>query len=149
MTRSSPLVSFHCRADGLIDLYSIVRLDEKTVWQAIIDTGIGCEDWTARKEYDEQTWPVLRFYIEQKQEVDAQEMARLIHERLQALDPFYAEAIGEVETNPVSVTLLSKGSFQRYYEDMQKCGTDLAHLKPPHMNASDAVIKHLTTAGAD
>jgi len=144
-----PLFSFHSRADGLIDLYSIVRLDEGTVWQAIIDAGNGCEDWIARKEYDEQAWPVLQLYIEPKREMDAQEMARLLHERLQAMDPFYAEAVGEVETNPVRVTLLPQGSFQRYYEVMQKSGADLAHLKPPHMNATDAVIQQLIMIGAD
>ena len=70
-------------------------------------------------------------------------MALLLHKRLQSMDPFYAEAVGEVEANPVRVTLLPKGSFQNYYETMQKAGADLAHLKPPHMNASDNIIEKL------
>jgi len=140
--RMPPLFSFHSRADGLIDLYSVVRLDEVTVWQAIVATGVACEDWTARKEY-ERDWPILHFYIEPKHEVSAREWETLLHEQLKLADPFYAEAVGEIESNPVKVTLLPKGTFQSYYEKMQRSGADLAHLKPPHMNASDLVVQEL------
>jgi hypothetical protein len=44
---------------------------------------------------------------------------------------------------PLRVSLLPAGSFQRYYEEKQRSGADLAHLKPSHMNPSNAVIKEL------
>ncbi|MCX5999088.1 MAG: GH3 auxin-responsive promoter family protein, partial [Chloroflexi bacterium] len=141
-----PQFSFYSRADGLIDLYSIVRLDERTVWQALTDTGIGYEDWSARKEY-ERGWPVLRLYVEPKQEAAIPAWEQSLHERLQAMEPFYAEAVAEVKTNPVRITLLPKGSFQRYYEEQRRTGADLAHLKPPHMNATDAAIRQLLQQG--
>lgn len=136
-----PQFIFHARADDLIDLYSIVMLDERTIWQVLNSTA-SYQEWSARKEYEEG-WPVLRLYIEPKQEIEANLLEHLLNEQLQALNPFYKEAIGEVETNPVRVTLLPRGSFQRYYEEKQRAGADLAHLKPPHMNASDAVIQDL------
>jgi len=137
-----PQMNFFSRADYLIDLYSIVRLDERTVWQAIDNTKIDYEDWSARKEY-EGSLPILRIYIEPKGEIEKQKLEHLIHRNLQAINPLYTEAIEEMGTNPVKVTLLSKGSFQYYYEAKRKEGADLAHLKPPHMNATDVAIQAL------
>jgi hypothetical protein len=48
-----------------------------------------------------------------------------------------------LEVDPLKLTILPKGSFQRYLETKKKAGFDLAHLKPPHMNASDKVIETL------
>ncbi|MBA7620279.1 hypothetical protein ES703_27625 [subsurface metagenome] len=141
-----PQFTFHSRADGLIDLYSIVRLDEKTVWQALANTNVSYEEWLARKEYEED-WPVLHLYIEPKQDIKADVLQHLFHEHLRAISPLYEEVIGEAETNPLRVTLLPRGSFQRYYEEKQKAGADLGHLKPPHMCASDAVIADLLRCG--
>jgi len=39
--------------------------------------------------------------------------------------------------------MLSPGTFERYREEKAKEGADLAHLKPAHMNAPDAIIKRL------
>lgn len=49
---------------------------------------------------------------------------------------------------PLRVTILPAGSFQRYYENRKKAGADLAHLKPPHMNASDAIVEDLVSCNA-
>ncbi len=133
-----PQLTFFSRADFLIDLYSIVRLDERTLWQAIDGTGIAYEDWTARKEYEKDT-PVLRIYIEAKQGETAG-FLNAIHDKLRQTCPFYDEAVQEVQTNPVRLTFLAPGSFDRYYDKKKQEGADLAHLKPPHMNATDEVI---------
>ena len=42
---------------------------------------------------------------------------------------------------PIKLTLLSGGTFLRFYNEKQKSGVDLAHLKPPHMNPSDTVVE--------
>ena len=137
-----PQFEFVSRADDLIDLYSIVRLDEKTLWQALINTSTKYEEWTARKEY-EDNMPVLRFYIEPKQDTKAEILNNSLHEQLLSISPLYREAIGEMRTNPVRVTLLSSGSFQRYQNEKQKAGVDLANTKPSHMNVRDTVIQDL------
>ncbi|MDP2920583.1 MAG: GH3 auxin-responsive promoter family protein [Dehalococcoidia bacterium] len=138
-----PQVIFYSRADGLIDLYSIVKLDERTVWQAIDNTGFKYEDWSARKEY-KGSEPILRIYIELKENADTKNLESLIHEQLIKGCHFYEEAIGEMQTNPIQVTLLQPGSFQRYYDKKRTEGADLAHLKPPHMNTTDEAIKSLS-----
>ena len=48
-----------------------------------------------------------------------------------------------LDINPLHVTILPSGSFQHYYNRRKGEGCDLAHLKPPHMNASDEVIRDL------
>jgi hypothetical protein len=40
----------------------------------------------------------------------------------------------------VEVELLSPGAFARYTAQRQAEGADLAHLKPPHLNASDKIL---------
>ena len=45
-----PQFSFYSRADDLIDLGSMARFTETSIWKAIDDSGIAYEDWTARKE---------------------------------------------------------------------------------------------------
>jgi hypothetical protein len=41
------------------------------------------------------------------------------------------------------VTTLPPGSLGRYYQQMKERGADMAHLKPPHMNATDTIIQDL------
>ena len=140
-----PQMVFESRADGLIDIAGFPRLDEKTIWQAIANTGIKYEEWSVRKELEEDT-PVVRLYIELKEEIGVKELERRVHQELVSLDPHYADLEKMLGIWPLRVTLLLSGSFQRYYERRKASGADLAHLKPPHMNASDTVIQDLLTS---
>ncbi len=137
-----PQMLFDSRADDLIDIASFPRLDEKTIWQAIVNTGIKYEDWSARKEY-EQNNPVIRLYIEPKEEIQTEELERLIHQELRTIHKDYKDLEDMLGIRPLRVNPLSAGSFQRYREERQKAGADLAHLKPPHMNAPDSIIEAL------
>ncbi|HIC93146.1 MAG TPA: GH3 auxin-responsive promoter [Anaerolineae bacterium] len=145
-----PQMVFYSRADDIIDIASIARLTETVVWQAIADAGFKYTDWVARKEY-EGGEVLLHLYIEPKGEVDVdvKEIRERIHRNLQRLDPFYAELESLWKMDPLRVTLLPPGTFQRYYEARQKEGADLAHLKPPHMNPSDRVLDMLLAVGSE
>jgi len=138
-----PQMTFYSRADFLIDLYSIVRLDERSLWQAIDNIGVKYEDWTARKEFRNDE-PILKIYFEPKAPTtNATDLEKSIHEQLRLTCPLYEEAYQEMQTNPVNITLLKPGSFQKYYTKRQSEGADIAHLKPPHMNSTDKVIENL------
>lgn len=139
---SLPQFAFHARADGLIYLFNIVMLDEALVWQAIDSCDIKIEDWTARKEYENKI-PILNIYLELKEGEKDEDLTAKIHQNFIRLSPLYEEAILENERNPVRVTLVPPGSFQKYYEKKREEGADLAHLKPPHMNATDDIIRIL------
>jgi len=138
-----PQMVFDSRANDIIDIAQFTRIDEKEVWQAISNTGIKYVDWTIRKESTEGK-PFLHLYIELKESRDAQEVRHLVHEQLKAMDYTYNDLEGMLGLDPLKVTLLSPGTFLRYYEEKKRSGViDLAFLKPAHMSVSDAVIQEL------
>jgi hypothetical protein len=133
---------FKSRADDIIDIAGFTRLDETTIWKAINNTGAQYADWTIRKEFIEDN-PILHLYIELKQEMDKDKLRGLVHDSLVAIDPSYSDMDRMLELDPVQVTVLPKGTFQRYYLEKQAEGVDLAYLKPPHMNPRDSMIDTL------
>jgi len=137
-----PQMVLDSRADDLIDIGGFTRLDEKTVLQSIINTGIKHADWTIRKEQSHNQ-PILHLYIELKDYLEAKELERLVHNQLVSINEDYKNLQNMLNIRPLKATLLSEGSFRRYYEKKRQAGADLAHLKPPHMNASEAVIEDL------
>jgi phenylacetate-coenzyme A ligase PaaK-like adenylate-forming protein len=137
-----PQLVFDSRANDLIDIAGFTRLDEKTIWQAIANTKVKFEEWSARKEYEEGK-SILRLFVELKEEIETRELERQVHQELVSIDPHYADLESMLGIRPLRVTLLPAGSFQRYYERRKASGADLAHMKPPHMNASDAIIQDL------
>jgi hypothetical protein len=137
-----PQIIFHSRVGETIDLAGLARLTERVIWQALANTGVKHEDWVACKEYDKDK-AFLRLYIELKEEREAAEIESLMDRQLKAIDPDYRDLDSYLEFQPVRVTVLPQGTFDRFYEEKVKEGADLAHLKPPHMNASEAVIKQL------
>jgi len=138
-----PQMIFQSRADDIIDIAGFARLDEKTLWQAIENTAIPYVDWTARKELWQGN-PVLHIYLElSHNRLDSQEVEHLIDQQLMALDKDYRDFRTMTGTQPLVVTLLNQGSFQKYQQRKQAAGFDLAHLKPPHINAPDAAISDL------
>ncbi len=138
-----PQMIFDGRADDIIDVASFARLDEKTIWQAVVNTGVKFEDWCVRKEFIDSQ-PVLGLYIELKEAVDAPELADRISTELRVLNPDYADLESMLGMKPLDLHIIERGSFRRYYEKRREQGADLAHLKPPHMNAGPHVIKELT-----
>jgi hypothetical protein len=143
-----PQVTFYARADDIIDLASIARLTEKGVWQAIADADFAYTNWVARKEYHAGE-VVLHLYIEPRGEVQASEIKERIGQNLRQLEPSYADLERLWKLDPLRLTLLPVGSFQRYYQARAKEGAELAHLKPPHMNPSDQVLGMLLAAGTE
>jgi hypothetical protein len=143
-----PQMVFERRADDLLD-FAVVRLTEKTIWQAVENSGIAYEDWTAYKEPGE---PGLNLLIELKDGYQASEaeIATAVHEQIMNLDndefkadsPLRGDFAAFIDFR-VEVTLLPKGTFANYMSQRQAEGADLAHLKPPHVNPSDKVLSLL------
>jgi hypothetical protein len=137
-----PQITFRARVGEIIKLSGLTELDEKTIWQAISATGIKCEEWSACKEYDhKQTY--LRLYLELKGHEESPEIEGMIDEQLRIIDKDYRDLYNLLKLQPVRVTALSPGTFQRYYDQKRKEGADLAHLKPLHVNAPETAIQQL------
>ena len=139
-----PQMVFYSRADDIIDLAGFAKLTEKTLWQAVERAGIPYEEWTARREAQEETL-ILHLYLELRDDGhrDAEEVTAAVHHQLKVLDRPYAEIEEMLGLKPLKVTLLSKGSFSNYTHRQRAAGASLAHLKPPRINPSDAILAAL------
>ena len=143
-----PQMVFERRADDLIDL-GFMRLTERVIWKSIENSGIPYRDWMAHKEIGEV--PRLHLYIELSDNYDAseEEIANIVYEEIRKVDdglyvykdlPVLTELIG---FKPIKVTILQEGIFAGYKAQRQSEGSDLAHLKPPHINPSEKVLASL------
>jgi phenylacetate-coenzyme A ligase PaaK-like adenylate-forming protein len=144
-----PQMTFVSRTSDFIDLAGFTGIiDEKMIWQAIVNSGVQYTDWALRKE-SYQGEPVLHLYIEITEPTSREKICAQIHESLKAINPYYSDYEDILEKQPLNVTILSPGTFQAYMLQKQASGTDLAHLKPPHMNASDEIIQVLLSLGKE
>jgi len=144
-----PQMVFERRADDLLD-FVFVRLTEKTIWQAIENTGLDYVDWTAHKKPGE---PVLSLSIELKNGYQANEteVAATIRDQIIKSDNnvrdtelLIRDEFATMIDFKVEVDLLTQGAFGNYTTQRQAEGADLAHLKPPHINPSPKVLSLLT-----
>jgi hypothetical protein len=135
-----PQMAFVGRTNEFIDLAGFTGLiDEKMVWRAINNTGINYNEWSIRKE-TEGGEPILRLYMETVGQNDQETVQRKVHQALKDINSFYADYEALIAKPSLDVKLLNPGTFQAYMKEKVLAGADLAHLKPPHMNASDDII---------
>jgi hypothetical protein len=143
-----PHMQFQRRVGETIDLAALARIDERTLWQALANTGLRIVDWSACKEYDgEQAY--LRLFVELKEAATPERVAALVDEHLKLVDIDYRDIESYLGLQPIRVTLLPKGTFLRYTERQRKAGADLAHLKPPHVNPSEDTLRALRELSQD
>ena len=137
-----PQMVFESRADDLLDIAGFTRVSEKTVMQAIANTGIEYDDWTIRKETADGK-PALHLYIELCGNSQPIDLAAVLHRNLIETDPGYHDLACMMEIKPLKVTVLRQGAFDSYYRNKQDNGVELAKSRPPRINASDTVITEL------
>ena len=147
-----PQLASYSRRSDVIDIGGFTRLTEKTVWLAIEMAGVSYTDWTVRKELDGDD-PVLRLRLERPagEPVTAEaahDLERSIDAALRAVDSDWADMERMANLQPLRVTLISPGSFERYTQQRRAEGADPVQLKPVHMNASDQMIDALVSVGA-
>ena len=143
-----PQMEFLTRIDDQIDIAGFTRLSEKTIWQAIENSGVPYVEWIARKEVLDK--PELNLYLELEdgQNNTSQEISVLIHEELRKLDSPYSELESMTGLRPIKVTLLAKNAFRAYQLKQRASGAELEQLRPPHINPSDEIIDFLLNSAA-
>ena len=141
-----PQMIFERRADDLLD-FAVIRLTEKSLWQAIENTGVAYHDWVAFKSPGEL---VLNVMIEPERElINKSDLENLLYEQILKTDSETYASLNEQEdlANMIkfklNLTLLPQGTFANYTAQKIAEGADLAHLKPPHMNPSQQVLSSL------
>jgi hypothetical protein len=121
-------------------------LSEKTIWQAIENTGIAYTDWLAYKKPGEST---LKIFIEPQNgsRINEAEISQTIYESITRSDENTRQLIPEEYATminfKVDVSLLPVGTFANYTAAKQAEGADLAHLKPPHINPPETALSQL------
>ncbi len=85
-----PLFRFHSRADDIIDLGSIARIDTDTLAEAMEMAGVSRDDWVAKKEYVGDK-VVMSLYINTEPE-NVNDLRSRIDATLGKVDPHYREA---------------------------------------------------------
>jgi hypothetical protein len=145
-----PQMAFVGRIDGLIDIAGFTRMTEKTIWQALENSGLPYADWSVRKEELEDS-PVMHMYLELKNGGITNEVkaAEVIHRELCKLDHDYASLDTMMGLFPLRVTILPPGTYGKYMARQEAAGADLAHLKPPHMNPTDNILDVLLKESAN
>lgn len=143
-----PQLRFYSRADDIIDLGGFTRLTERVIWQVIEASKIKYVDWTARKEHAGGE-PILHLYLElnESDETTSEQLLPLINTALQQVNEDFADLESMLGNGHLRVTRLANNSFMRYMEDRQRAGSDLAHLKPTHMQPPNEVMERLLKSG--
>lgn len=140
-----PQMAFERRVDDIID-FVFVRLNEKTIWQAIEKAGVEYVDWFAYRMTGEST---LRIFIEPRGDsvFNKPQITQAIYDEFTRSDDDTKTLIPEEYASmmdfKVEVTALPQGTFSDYMAYKQSQGADLAHLKPPHVNPPEEALSLL------
>ena len=139
-----PQVRFYSRADDVIDLGNLVRLTESDIWKAIEATSVKYQDWAARKEFNSEEVS-LHIYLELKpsENITVEDYKGKLALELSKLSSEFSGLDEILGRSPIKISFLESGSFDAYMKQKQQEGADLAHIKPPHMQPSDQVMKQL------
>ena len=137
-----PQIEFQARCDDRIDLAGFTRMDEKTIWEALGNAHLGCNDWIVRKEYNGSK-SLLHLYGEFNGELADGEIARELDQQLMALDSFYNDLQRMLDIHPLLVTRLQEGAFEHYYDKQLARGLPLPERRPSRMNATETDVLEL------
>jgi hypothetical protein len=142
-----PQMSFEQRVDDIID-FNVIRLTEKSIWQALEKSGVDYEDWLAIKVPGQQT---LSLFLELKDgaSVSGKEITANLYDKITKADDEFTSSLTHDDLMnmlgfEIEVKLLPRGTFSNYSARRQAEGADLAHFKPPHINPPANVFSILT-----
>ena len=140
--KNGPEFEFLGRSDDRIDVAGFTRIDEKTFWEAIRNTGLPIGDWTVTTEHRDGK-PILHIYAEAPEDTEPGGVAEQVHHHLTLVDGFYKDLETMLDIRPLRVTLLSPGTFDRLYMEKYEQGKELAELQPPRTNPDPRVVQDL------
>ena len=139
-----PEFEFLGRSDDRLDIAGFTRIDEKTMWQAVEDTGLPIGSWTVRTEKRDGK-PILHLYAEANNPITQSDAEDKIHMALRAEDVFYRDLEDMLGIRPLEITLLPSGTWDRYYDSRLQQGLELHDLVPPRMNSSENCVSELVS----
>lgn len=108
-----PQVKYIDRVSNIIDLSGFTRITKQIIGDAIKLSGLPISDWTACKEYGESR-PYINLYIENGLGVSKEDIREKINTEMKKLDSDYNDVHTLLGHEPLKLTLLSDGTFEKY-----------------------------------
>jgi hypothetical protein len=139
-----PLVSFIDRIRDVIDIAGFTRITKNSVSDVVSLSRLPIEDWVARKEFFEGKRPYMHMYIEIRPDsVDNSELSvQVLREHLKvyfkSLDTDYDDLEKILGIDPLKITVLKCGTFNKYYE---REGKRISHMNPSTYEINE-LIEH-------
>lgn len=132
-----PQIRFENRAEDVIDIAGFTRLTERTIWQALINTGVKFKNWIAVKEIDkENKKPIVHIYASiTGYSLDEFSCENLIHNALKELDHDYKDYEEIIGKRPIKFDLVKEETFLKLKNFIKANQSNDKEPSPiPHMN---------------
>ena len=135
-----PTILFFSRADNVINLSGVVRLNERICWNVVEDSGVNYKGWTVTKEYrDDRIF--IHFFIETFE--PGRRVLKKVRQSAARTIATFEEVPEVLGYNPIDVSVLAEGTFARYRSEREAEGVDLGQMKPMHVNPKPAQLNML------
>jgi hypothetical protein len=142
-----PQFRFLGRADDRLDIAGFTRIDEQTVLRVLEAAKVQGQEWVMAKETTAgERFPRVHLYLEQPG-AEEDELTRRVHEALREVDPFYRDLGDMLGIDPLRVSLLERGTFDRFYDQRQREGYGLDQRSPRKMNPAPEDLALLIALG--
>jgi len=110
-----PQVKYIDRVSNIIDLSGFTRITKQIIGDAIKLSGLEIPSWTACKEYGESR-PYINLYIEDRLGETIENIREKINIQMKLLDSDYNDVHALLGHEPLKLTLLTYGTFDKYKE---------------------------------
>lgn len=128
---------------NLIDLVCASAMDmpfANGIFDVII-CGLGTHHMNVPRMLLEAKRPLANLYLESSNGYKKKEITQVVCGKLKEEHFNYADLEGIFGIYPPRVSVLENSAYKNYMESKQQIGADLAHLKPPSLNAKDEDVK--------
>ncbi len=129
-----PRFEYLDRIPTVIDIAGFTRITENSVRQVIGLSGLKVRDWFACKEFSEEGHPYMHMYVEMEPSsyMTSAVTCAILKEHLgvyfKYMDEDYKDLKKILGMDPLEISILSYGSFDRYYKMTDK---KLRRINPP------------------
>lgn len=140
---SLPQMLYDSRISDIINIGGSLAINEKKIWQALLNSGLKYEDWFLMKEEYNKEY-ILHLYVELKNGLGT-EVDRLIYK---SKAPIEVEVNGLTHMSdiPLKMTILPRGTFQSYRKEKEAAGFDPACFKTLHINPRDDLLREIISS---
>jgi len=135
-----PQLLYESRISDIVNIGDSQEINEKKIWQALLNSGLKYEDWFLMIEESNKK-NTFHLYIELKNIIGAEVENLIFNSRV----PIEVKSrdLPYIPDIPLKITILPRGTFQRYRKEKDAAGFDSACLKVVRINPQDDLIRQI------